>query len=295
MIETQAGDISAFVPTNVISITDGQVFLETQNFNSGLRPAINPGTSVSRVGGDAQVPFMKKLAGGVKLALAQYRELAAFSQFASDLDEATRKQLEHGERVTELMKQKQYSPMSVAEMGVMLFTANEGFLEDVPVDKVLDFERALLDYMNSEQGEFMSTVNETGAYNDDIVDTMRGAIEAVQSDAVVLSLHLTDETPELKTMADWQGNQEQDQVAWKTRRRSPDAMQNGGRRSKMRRTQERMREGKPYSEKHSRSVIGHLANSNPEYQAISTWKPKGRIKRVGYLVDIHRQGISAAG
>ena len=177
IIETQAGDVSAFVPTNVISITDGQIFLETQNFNSGLRPAMSPGISVSRVGGDAQTKFMKKIAGGIKLALAQYRELAAFSQFASDLDEATRKQLEHGQRVTELMKQKQYSPMSIADMGVVLFAANEGFLEDVDVDKVLAFEQALLGYMNSEHGEFMKNVNESGDYSDEIVDTMRGAIE----------------------------------------------------------------------------------------------------------------------
>ena len=177
IIETQAGDVSAFVPTNVISITDGQIFLETQNFNSGLRPAMSPGISVSRVGGDAQTKFMKKIAGGIKLALAQYRELAAFSQFASDLDEATRKQLEHGQRVTELMKQKQYSPMSIADMGVVLFAANEGFLEDVDVDKVLAFEQALLGYMNSEHGDFMRNVNESGDYSDEIVDTMRGAIE----------------------------------------------------------------------------------------------------------------------
>jgi F-type H+-transporting ATPase subunit alpha len=144
IIETQAGDVSAFVPTNVISITDGQIFLETDLFNSGIRPAMNPGISVSRVGGAAQTKFIKKISGGIKLALAQYRELAAFSQFASDLDEATRKQLEHGQRVTELMKQKQYSPMSVAEMGVSLFAANEGYLEDVEVEKVLAFEAALI-------------------------------------------------------------------------------------------------------------------------------------------------------
>jgi F-type H+-transporting ATPase subunit alpha len=177
IIETQAGDISAFVPTNVISITDGQIFLETEAFNSGLRPAMNPGTSVSRVGGSAQVPFMKKISGGIKLALAQYRELAAFSQFASDLDDATRRQLEHGERVTELMKQKQYAPMSVAEMGASLFAANEGFLRDVPVDKVLDFESALLSFMRSEYADFMADIDENGTYNDDVVATLNEAIE----------------------------------------------------------------------------------------------------------------------
>ena len=143
VIETQAGDVSAFVPTNVISITDGQIFLETDLFNSGIRPAMNPGISVSRVGGAAQTKIIKKLGGGIRIALAQYRELAAFAAFASDLDDATRSQLEHGQRVTELMKQTQYSPLSIAEMGVSLFAANEGFLEDIELSKVLDFESAL--------------------------------------------------------------------------------------------------------------------------------------------------------
>ena len=149
IIETQAGDVSAFVPTNVISITDGQIFLETDLFNAGIRPAINAGLSVSRVGGAAQTKIIKKLGGGIRLALAQYRELAAFSQFASDLDEATRKQLQRGERVTELMKQVQYSPLSVAQMALSLFAANEGYLDDVDVKKVVDFEHALQSYMKS--------------------------------------------------------------------------------------------------------------------------------------------------
>ncbi|MBA58755.1 MAG: F0F1 ATP synthase subunit alpha [Gammaproteobacteria bacterium] len=177
IIETQAGDVSAFVPTNVISITDGQIFLESDKFNAGERPAMNPGISVSRVGGDAQVKFMSKISGGIKLALAQYRELAAFSQFASDLDEATRRQLEHGERINELMKQKQYSPMTVAEMGVVLFAANEGFLQDVEVERILDFEAALMSYMNSEQTDFMEEVNKVGAYTDEVVEKMRKAID----------------------------------------------------------------------------------------------------------------------
>jgi F-type H+-transporting ATPase subunit alpha len=177
IIETQAGDVSAFVPTNVISITDGQIFLESDKFNAGERPAMNPGISVSRVGGDAQVKFMSKISGGIKLALAQYRELAAFSQFASDLDEATRRQLEHGERINELMKQKQYSPMTVAEMGVVLFAANEGFLQDIEVEKILDFEAALMSYMNSEQTDFMEEVNKVGAYTDEVVEKMRKAID----------------------------------------------------------------------------------------------------------------------
>ena len=176
IIETQGGDVSAFVPTNVISITDGQIFLETDNFNAGLRPAMSPGISVSRVGGSAQVPYMKKLSGGVKQALAAYRELAAFSQFASDLDDATKRQLDRGARVTELMKQKQFSPMSVSEMGAMLFAANEGYLEDVAVDKVLDFEQALIGYMRSEHSDFMKNIDETGAYSDEIAETLKGAI-----------------------------------------------------------------------------------------------------------------------
>jgi len=177
IIETQGGDVSAFVPTNVISITDGQIFLETDLFNSGIRPAINAGLSVSRVGGSAQTKIIKKLGGGVRLALAQYRELAAFSQFASDLDEATRKQLEHGQRVTELMKQKQYSPLSVAEMGVTLYAANEGFLDDVDVSKVLDFERALHDYMKSEHAELLDKINQTGDYNDEIQSGLKAGLE----------------------------------------------------------------------------------------------------------------------
>ena len=181
IIETQAGDVSAFIPTNVISITDGQIFLETDMFNSGNRPAMNPGISVSRVGGDAQVKFMSKISGGIKLALAQFRELAAFSQFASDLDEATRRQLEHGERISELMKQKQYAPMTVAEMGVVLFAANEGYLEDVAVEKVLDFEAALRAYMNAEHADFMAEVNERGEYSDEVVEAMTKALDTFKS------------------------------------------------------------------------------------------------------------------
>ena len=177
IIETQAGDVSAFVPTNVISITDGQIFLETDRFNAGIRPAMSPGISVSRVGGAAQVPFMKKISGGIKLALAQYRELAAFSQFASDLDEATRTQLEHGQRVEELMKQPQFSPMTVSEMGVSLFAANEGYLNGVPVNRVLDFERDLLDHMNTNHGEWMQQITESGEYSDEIEAFLREALE----------------------------------------------------------------------------------------------------------------------
>jgi F-type H+-transporting ATPase subunit alpha len=159
VIETQAGDVSAFVPTNVISITDGQIFLETDLFNSGIRPAINAGVSVSRVGGAAQTKAIKKLGGGVRLALAQYRELAAFAQFASDLDEATRKQLERGRRVMELMKQAQYTPLSVAEMAVSLFAINQGYFDDVEVPKLLAFEAELHKYMRAQHGALMDKID----------------------------------------------------------------------------------------------------------------------------------------
>ena len=177
VIETQAGDVSAFVPTNVISITDGQIFLEADMFNSGIRPAMNAGISVSRVGGAAQTKIMKKLSGGIRTALAQYRELAAFSQFASDLDEATKAQLDHGERVTELMKQTQYSPLSVAEMGIMVFAADKGFLKEIAVEKIGDFETALLSYMNSEHKDLMDAINVNGDYNDDIEATFDKAMK----------------------------------------------------------------------------------------------------------------------
>jgi F-type H+/Na+-transporting ATPase subunit alpha len=184
IIETQDGDVSAFVPTNVISITDGQIFLESDLFNAGIRPAINAGLSVSRVGGAAQTNIIKKLGGGVRLALAQYRELAAFAQFASDLDDATRAQLELGERVTELMKQAQYSPLSVAEMAFSLFAANEGYLNDVPVNKVVDFEAAMLADLKSNHAELIAQINASGDYNDDIAATMKSALDKFKANGV---------------------------------------------------------------------------------------------------------------
>jgi F-type H+-transporting ATPase subunit alpha len=159
IIETQAGDVTAFVPTNVISITDGQIFLETDLFNAGMRPAMNAGISVSRVGGAAQTNIIKKLGGGVRLALAQYRELAAFSQFASDLDEVTRRQLERGQRVTELMKQKQYSPMSVAEMALSLYAGNNGYFDKVDRKKVVDTEAAMQQFARASYGELLKGIN----------------------------------------------------------------------------------------------------------------------------------------
>jgi F-type H+/Na+-transporting ATPase subunit alpha len=161
IIETQAGDVSAFVPTNVISITDGQIFLETDLFNAGIRPAINAGISVSRVGGAAQTKIIKKLGGGVRLALAQYRELAAFAQFASDLDDATRKQLDRGRLVTELMKQSQYSPLSVEDQALTLFAVNRGYFDGVEVSRALAFESALRQYVHANYKELIQRIGET--------------------------------------------------------------------------------------------------------------------------------------
>jgi F-type H+/Na+-transporting ATPase subunit alpha len=173
IIETQAGDVTAFVPTNVISITDGQIFLETDLFNSGMRPAINAGISVSRVGGAAQTNIIKKLGGGVRLALAQYRELAAFSQFASDLDEATRKQLERGQRVTELMKQKQYAPMSVAQMALTLFAANNGYFDKIDRLKVVDIEAALQSFASSSHAALLKSINSKPDLSKDVEASLK--------------------------------------------------------------------------------------------------------------------------
>lgn len=176
IIETQAGDVSAFVPTNVISITDGQIFLETDLFNAGIRPAMNAGISVSRVGGAAQTKVIKKLGGGVRLSLAQYRELAAFAQFASDLDEVTRKQLERGRRVTELMKQLQYSPLSVADMAISLYASNEGFMDDVDVPRILAFEAALHQIMHQKHADLVAKIEATKDLDKDAEAQLKAAI-----------------------------------------------------------------------------------------------------------------------
>ncbi len=183
VIETQAGDVSAFVPTNVISITDGQIFLETDLFNAGIRPAINAGLSVSRVGGAAQTKVIKKLGGGVRLALAQYRELAAFAQFASDLDDVTRKQLERGKLVTELMKQTQYAPMNVAEMAVTLFAVNRGYMDDVEVKRVLAFEGALQSFLRGKYQTLMETIQKSGDLDADSEKQLAAAIEDFKASA----------------------------------------------------------------------------------------------------------------
>jgi len=184
IIETQAGDVSAFVPTNVISITDGQIFLETDLFNAGIRPAINAGLSVSRVGGAAQTKVIKKLGGGIRLALAQYRELAAFAQFASDLDEATRKQLERGRRVTELMKQAQYSPMSVSQMALTLFAVNKGYMDDVEVGKILAFESALMAFMKSKYTSIMDSIETSGNMDESTEKALTAAVDEFKKTGV---------------------------------------------------------------------------------------------------------------
>ncbi len=181
IIETQAGDVSAFVPTNVISITDGQIYLVTDLFNAGIRPAIDPGISVSRVGGAAQTTIIKKLGGGVRLALAQYRDLAAFAQFASDLDAATRRQLERGQRVTEMMKQNQYEPLTVAEIAVSLFAVQEGYMDDLEVEQLLPFERALHAHARDNHAELLDTINQSGDYNDEIAAGLKALMEEFKS------------------------------------------------------------------------------------------------------------------
>ncbi len=181
IIETQAGDVSAFVPTNVISITDGQIFLETDLFNAGIRPAVNAGISVSRVGGAAQTKIIKKLGGGIRLSLAQFRELAAFAQFASDLDETTRKQLERGQRVTELMKQKQYAPLSVAQMALSLYAVDNGYMDDLPLSKIGAFEAGLHDHFANTHGELMTKIVDTGDWNKDIEAQFKQGISDFKS------------------------------------------------------------------------------------------------------------------
>ena len=183
VIETQAGDVTAFVPTNVISITDGQIFLETDLFNAGIRPAINAGISVSRVGGAAQTKAVKKLSGGIRTDLAQYRELAAFAQFASDLDEATRKQLERGRRVTELLKQQQYKPMQVWEMSASLFAANNGYLDDVEVKDVLSFEKGMTDFLKTSHGALVDRIEDTKEVSKDDEVALNDAIKAYKQTA----------------------------------------------------------------------------------------------------------------
>jgi F0F1-type ATP synthase, alpha subunit len=177
IIETQAGDVSAYIPTNVISITDGQIFLETQLFNQGIRPAVNVGLSVSRVGSAAQTKAMKKVAGSIKLELAQYREMAAFAQFGSDLDAATQKLLNRGAKLTELLKQNQYSPMTVAEQVISVFTGVRGYLDDVDLSKIKEFERGILEKIRNEKSEIISSIESTGNLEKDIEESLIQTIQ----------------------------------------------------------------------------------------------------------------------
>ena len=177
IIETKANDVSAFIPTNVISITDGQIYLETDLFNAGIRPAINVGLSVSRVGGDAQTKAMKQVAGQLRLDLAQYRELAAFAQFAADLDKGTRDRLDRGQRMTELLKQPQYEPMPFAKQVISIFAGARGFLDDVPLDRVRDFEKSLLRFMDQTHPEIEEEISKSGRISDELEKTLRAAVE----------------------------------------------------------------------------------------------------------------------
>lgn len=177
IIETQAGDVSAFIPTNVISITDGQIYLDVSLFNSGVRPAINAGLSVSRVGGAAQTKIIKKLIGGLRIALAQFRELEAFSQFASDLDEATRKQLAHGQRVMEILKQPQYQPLSVAEMSIVWYVVNHNYLENIDLKSVSNFEKALLSFLRDSHQRLLDEINKNPVYSDAVVEKIKQAVD----------------------------------------------------------------------------------------------------------------------
>ncbi len=177
IIETQAGDVSAFIPTNVISITDGQIYLDVNLFNSGIRPAINAGLSVSRVGGAAQTKLIKKLIGGLRIALAQFRELEAFAQFASDLDETTRKQLEHGQRVMEILKQAQYQPLRVAEMGMIWYLVNHNYLDQVELKDVVAYQEALISFLRDKHSDLLNEINSNPIYNDDIKNKIKSVVE----------------------------------------------------------------------------------------------------------------------
>jgi F-type H+-transporting ATPase subunit alpha len=178
IIETQAGDVSAYIPTNVISITDGQIFLETNLFFQGVRPAINVGLSVSRVGGAAQTKAMKKVAGSIKLELAQYREMAAFAQFGSDLDASTQRLLNRGARLTELLKQPQFSPMPMEEQVVSIFAGTNGYLDAVPVDQVTDYEARMLAFVRSEHGQVLDTIRDTKEFGDEVKKSTVAALDA---------------------------------------------------------------------------------------------------------------------
>jgi len=225
VIETKANDISAYIPTNVISITDGQIFLETDLFNSGVRPAINVGQSVSRVGGDAQIKAMKTVAGGLKLALSQYRDLEAFASFSSDLDAVSRAQLDRGARLVELLKQPQYSPMPVEQQVVSIWTGTSGYLDDVPVEDLGRFESEFLDYLQRSHAGIYDAIRETGQLSADTTTTLKDAIGEFRRGFEITGGHLLVPVEEPAEPVD-EGDVEQDQI----KRRVPppsDAAANG--------------------------------------------------------------------
>ncbi|MYD93754.1 MAG: F0F1 ATP synthase subunit alpha, partial [Chloroflexi bacterium] len=185
--ETQEGDVTTYIPTNVISITDGQIYLEADLFNAGIRPAINPGISVSRVGGDAQIRAMKAVSGGLRLDLSQYRDVAAFAQFASDLDQATRNQLERGQRVTELLKQGQYAPMEVTNQVCVIFAGTVGLLDDIPLPDVARFEQEMLDYLRDSHPNLVDGIRASADLDDDAEASLRAAIEDFKTNVFAAS------------------------------------------------------------------------------------------------------------
>ena len=278
IIETQAGDVTAFVPTNVISITDGQIFLETDLFNSGIRPAMNAGISVSRVGGAAQTDIIKRLGGGIRLSLAQYRELAAFSQFASDLDEATRKQLERGQRVTEVMKQRQYAPMSVAEMALSIYAVNNGYMDKVERNKVVDFEAALQQYARTSRKADLDAINA-----EPVLKKHEATLKQICESFVATGSYSESNMPgtkEIRTKI----------ASVKSTQKITKAMEMVAA-SKMRRAQERMRQARPYAAK-ARGMIANLMQTNPDYQ--HPFLAEREAKAIGVIVVSSDRGLCGA-
>jgi F-type H+-transporting ATPase subunit alpha len=275
IIETQAGDVSAFVPTNVISITDGQIFLETSLFNAGIRPAINAGISVSRVGGAAQTKLIKGLSGGIRTDLAQYRELAAFAQFASDLDAATRKQLDRGARVTELLKQPQYSPLPISLMAPRCSRSNKGYMDDVDVKKVLAFEHGLHQHLKSSHAGLLATIEPSSRRTRHWTRTPKA--EDLIDAAGDRAIRSRSPSPPTRSPS-WQSARKS---AARSRsventKKITKAMEMVAA-SKMRKAQERMRAARPYSDK-VRNIAANLSQANPEYQS-PVHAPSGTAKR----------------
>jgi F-type H+/Na+-transporting ATPase subunit alpha len=306
IIETQAGDVTAFVPTNVISITDGQIFLETDLFNAGIRPAINAGISVSRVGGAAQTKVIKKLGGGVRLALAQFRELAAFAQFASDLDEATRKQLERGRMVTELMKQPQYQPLAVWEQAVTLFAANNGHFDDIDIKQALAAEKALREFLRSKHAALVERIESTKDLSKDDEAALTAAIQEFKKTGTYLHLSSPRSLGDPATFEPKgtgfpiRGNDTAEATMPSTKeirlkiksvqstRKITKAMEMVAA-SKMRKAQERMRQARPYGDR-IRNIVAHLAQANPEYKHPFVLR-RSEIRNVGVILVSTDKGL----